>query len=274
MPCQRLGEPSVHAAAGPDDTSAPPLSVTGITKTFGGLQVVEGMNLTVNRGELVGLIGPNGAGKTTLFNLIAGSLKPDAGRIAINGRDMTAAPAEARIGNGLGRTFQISRPFNEMTVLENVMTAVQHQTGESIFSNLFRRRQINAEEKTARAKAMELLTFLSIDRLADEPAKVMSGGQRKLLELARILITEPRVILLDEPAAGVNPALMDLIADRIVEINRSGVSILLIEHNMDLIARLCERVVVMAAGQELTQGTPDEIVANTDVVEAYLGDVV
>lgn len=258
---------------GPAENGEVPLEGCGLTKSFGGLSVVDGMNLAVARGELVGLIGPNGAGKTTLFNLFAGSLRPDGGTIHINGHDMTRASAEARIGAGLGRTFQISRPFSEMTVLENVLTAVQNQAGESVFANLFRRGQIEREEREAAEKARDLLAFLSIDHLAEEPARVLSGGQRKLLELARILITEPRTILLDEPAAGVNPALMDLIADRIVEINRSGVSILLIEHNMDLIARLCGRVVVMAAGRELAQGTPDEIVANSEVVEAYLGEV-
>ncbi len=260
-------------SAGTGDTTRMPLQGSGLTKAFGGLRVVDGMDLTVARGELVGLIGPNGAGKTTLFNLLAGSLKPDGGSIMINGRDMTRASAEARIGNGLGRTFQISRPFAEMTVLENVMTAVQNQTGESILANMFRRAAIEVEERRSAGKARELLAFLSIDHLAGEPARVLSGGQRKLLELARILITEPAIILLDEPAAGVNPALMDLIADRILEINRTGVSILLIEHNMDLIARLCGRVVVMAAGQELAQGTPDAILANAEVVEAYLGEV-
>lgn len=250
-----------------------PLEGRALSKAFGGLRVVDGMDLAVGPGELVGLIGPNGAGKTTLFNLLAGSLRPDGGTIRINGRDMTSASAEARIGAGLGRTFQIARPFGEMTVLENVLTAVQGQTGEAILANLFRRGRIEREEREAARKAQDLLAFLSIDHLAGEPARVLSGGQRKLLELARILITDPRIILLDEPAAGVNPALMDLIADRIVEINRSGVSILLIEHNMDLIARLCSRVVVMAAGRELAQGTPAEIIANKEVVEAYLGEI-
>ncbi|MDQ0315385.1 ABC transporter ATP-binding protein [Amorphus orientalis] len=251
----------------------PVLEATGLAKSFGGMRVVDGMSLALAPGEMAGLIGPNGAGKTTVFNLLAGSLKPDAGSIRLKERDVTADAPQRRLASGLGRTFQIPRPFSEMTVLENVLTAVQHQSGERVLSNVFRPFRVAKEERASVERAREILEFVSLTRLADEPARKLSGGQRKLLELARVLIADPAVLLLDEPAAGVNPALLDLICDRIIEINRTGVSILLIEHNMEMVERLCGRVVVMAAGQMLVEGTPAEIAANEEVVGVYLGEV-
>lgn len=264
-------------AAAATETDAPPaapiLEARGLVKSFGGLRVVDGMALALAPGEMAGLIGPNGAGKTTVFNLLAGSLKADDGSIVLKGRDVTGQSASGRLRGGLGRTFQIPRPFGEMTVLENVLTAVQHQTGERVLANVLQPLKVAREERAAIERAREILEFVSLTRLADEPARKLSGGQRKLLELARVLIADPAVILLDEPAAGVNPALLDLICDRIVEINRSGVSILLIEHNMEMVERLCGRVVVMASGRELVQGTPAEIAANEEVVGVYLGEI-
>jgi branched-chain amino acid transport system ATP-binding protein len=254
-------------------TGAPILEASGLVKSFGGMRAVDGMSLALAPGEMAGLIGPNGAGKTTVFNLLAGSLRSDAGRISLKGHDVTRQSAERRLGGGLGRTFQIPRPFGEMTVLENVLTAVQAQTGERVLANVFLPLRVAREERASIERAREILEFVSLTRLADEPARKLSGGQRKLLELARVLIADPAVILLDEPAAGVNPALLDLICDRIVEINRSGVSILLIEHNMEMVARLCGRVVVMAAGRQLVEGTPAEIAANEEVVGVYLGEI-
>jgi len=254
------------------DTHAPLLEVRNLAKSFAGLNAVDGMSIALARGELTGLIGPNGAGKTTLFNLIAGSLKPDAGSIRLGSTDLTMVGPERRLRAGLGRTFQIPRPFGEMTVLENVLTAVQNQTGERMFANLFAFARIASEERRSVEKARAILDFLSLSRLENEPARVLSGGQRKLLELARVMITDPQVILLDEPAAGVNPALLDLIIDRIAEINRRGMTILLIEHNMEMIQRLCARVVVMAQGKLLAEGAPADIARDAGVVGAYLGD--
>ena len=253
--------------------STSPLGARDLVKVFGGLRAVDGMSIALRKGELLGLIGPNGAGKTTLFNLLAGSLKPTSGSIMIGGRDMTSAGPDARIANGVGRTFQIPRPFAEMTVLENVLTGRQNQSGERAWLNIVRPGRVAAEERAAVEKARALLDFVTLSRLEHEPARVLSGGQRKLLELARVLMADPDTILLDEPAAGVNPTLLELIIDRVLELNARGTSILLIEHNMEMVARLCSRVVVMAGGRFLTEGTADDIARNPAVVDAYLGGV-
>ncbi|MBL8577329.1 MAG: ABC transporter ATP-binding protein [Mesorhizobium sp.] len=250
-----------------------PLEARDVVKVFGGLHAVDGMSIALGRGELLGLIGPNGAGKTTLFNLLAGSLKPSAGTILIDGREMTTAGPETRIANSVGRTFQIPRPFAEMTVLENVLTGCQRQSGERAWLNIVRPSRVAAEERAAVEKARALLDFVTLSRLESEPARVLSGGQRKLLELARILMADPATILLDEPAAGVNPTLLEFIIDRVLELNARGTSILLIEHNMEMVARLCSRVVVMAGGRYLTEGKPDDIARDPAVVDAYLGGV-
>jgi branched-chain amino acid transport system ATP-binding protein len=249
-----------------------PIEARNLVKVFGGLRAVDAMSITLRPGEMLGVIGPNGAGKTTLFNLLAGSLRPNAGTILVAGRDLTRAGAHRRIGAGLGRTFQIPRPFAEMTVLENVLTGRQGQAGEQFWRNLAPSRQVANEERAAVDKARELLDFVTLSTLADEPARVLSGGQRKLLELARVLMADPRAILLDEPAAGVNPSLLEIIIDRLLTLNATGKSILLIEHNMDAVSRLCGRVVVMANGRFLTEGTPAAIVRDPRVIDAYLGE--
>ncbi|MBG1232323.1 ABC transporter ATP-binding protein [Aestuariivirga litoralis] len=238
---------------------------------FGGVRAVDGMSISLQRGELLGLIGPNGAGKTTLFNMLAGAFRPQSGSILINGAEAAARPASARIGLGLGRTFQIPKPFPEMTVLENVLTGAQGQAGEGLFANFLQLGKVAAQERAALEKARGLLEFVTLTHLAQEPARVLSGGQRKLLELARILMADPSIILLDEPAAGVNPALLEFIMSRVLDLNAQGKSILLIEHNMDMITRLCSRVVVMAQGKFLTEGKPQDVSRNEAVVEAYLG---
>jgi branched-chain amino acid transport system ATP-binding protein len=249
----------------------PPILVAqGVTKSFGGLCVVNGMSLSLAPGEILGIIGPNGAGKSTLFNLLAGALPMDRGTIHLDGKDLSHGTPEARIGAGLGRTFQIPRPFPRMTILENVMTAARDQLGESMISALIAPRRVARQEQANAARARDLLDFVSLSHLEDQPASVLSGGQRKLLELARVLMTEPRVILLDEPAAGVNPALLDLIIDRIGAINALGIAVLLIEHNMEMIARLCPRVIVMASGKALAEGSPSEVTKRADVIDVYL----
>jgi branched-chain amino acid transport system ATP-binding protein len=248
-----------------------PIIARDLVKQFGGMRAVNGMSLTLRRGELLGLIGPNGAGKTTLFNLIAGTIKADHGSIEVGGVNVSDMGPERRIGLGMGRTFQIPRPFANMTVLENLLTGAQRQSGEGIAANFLKPGLVAAQEKAAIGKARALLDFVTLSALENEPARILSGGQRKLLELARILMANPTTILLDEPAAGVNPTLLEFIISRIVELNRNGTSILLIEHNMDMVARLCSRVVVMAAGSFLTEGTPDEVSRNPAVIESYLG---
>ncbi|MBX3568267.1 MAG: ABC transporter ATP-binding protein [Rhizobiaceae bacterium] len=247
------------------------IETRSVARHFGGLRAVDGMSMTLRRGEMVGLIGPNGAGKTTLFNLIAGTLRPSAGSIHIGAADVSDEGPHRRIARGVGRTFQIPKPFADMTVLENVLTGRQRQAGERAWVNFLRPGLVAAEERGAVAKARDLLDFVLLSRLADEPASVLSGGQRKLLELARVLMADPQVILLDEPAAGVNPTLLEQIIDRVLRLNAEGRTILLIEHNMDMVARLCSRVVVMASGRQLAEGRPEDVARDPAVVGAYLG---
>jgi len=251
--------------------SGPVLTARDLVKRFGGVAAVDGVSIDLPRGRMFGLIGPNGAGKTTLFDLLAGEQTPTSGGVALNGVAIGRSPAHARMKHGLGRTFQIPRPFPGMTLLENVMLGAQHQTGERIWPNWLTPGRVQREERAGRDRAMDLLRFVELDALALKPARVLSGGQRKLLELARALMAEPSVMLLDEPAAGVNPSLLALIVERIAEINRRGVAMLVIEHNMDVIVKLCERVFVMAAGRLLCEGPPEAVTRDARVIEAYLG---
>ena len=249
------------------------LEVIDVSRNFGGARAVDGVSLRVAGGRIAGLIGPNGAGKTTLFNLIAGSLKPSSGRIVLDGGDIGGAPAHTRLAGGLARTFQIPRPFGAMTVLENVLLAAPGQRGEAPFANWFFPGSVAAQERRNADKAREIVAFLALERLAGAAAATLSGGQRKLLELARVLMADPKIVLLDEPAAGVNPTLLETIIDRIAALHARGLTFLIVEHNLDLISRLCSRVHVMAGGRLLVSGTPDEVTRDARVVEAYLGGV-
>ena len=247
------------------------LEVVEVTRRFGGVEAVSGVSLSIPRGTITGLIGPNGAGKTTLFNLIAGTLAPSAGRITLDGRRIEHEAAHRRLARGLGRTFQIPRPFPAMTVLENVMLAAPGQTGERVLPNWLAPRRVAAQERRNAARARELIGFVTLDRLTEAPARSLSGGQHKLLELARVLMADPRIILLDEPAAGVNPSLLETIIDRIRALHARGITFLLIEHDMDLVGRLCGHVHVMAAGRMLAEGAPDAVIRDPAVIDAYLG---
>ena len=263
--------PSPQAPPGPASHADPLLGVASVVKRFGGQTAVDGMTFAVHAGEIVGLVGPNGAGKTTMFDLLAGSQRPTSGHIALAGRPIDGLPAHARMGLGLGRTFQIPRPFGAMTVLDNVILGAQAQKGEVLWANWFGSAAVRRQEREIRDRAMAQLEFTTLAHLAGQPAQVLSGGQRKLLELARVLMADPKLLLLDEPAAGVAPALLDLIIDRIAAIRDRGVTLLLIEHNMDMVARLCSRVLVMAQGRLLAEGTPAAIARDPAVAEAYLG---
>jgi len=249
----------------------PLLAARDLVKRFGGVAAVDGVSIDLPRGRLFGLIGPNGAGKTTLFDLLAGEQTPTSGGVNVNGVAIERAPAHARMKHGVGRTFQIPRPFPGMTLVENVMLGAQGQSGERIWPNWLTPARVQREERVCRNRALDLLRFVQLDSLAMKPARVLSGGQRKLLELARALMAEPSVILLDEPAAGVNPSLLAVIVERIAEINRGGVAVLVIEHNMDVIVKLCERVFVMAAGRLLCEGPPEAVTRDPRVIDAYLG---
>jgi branched-chain amino acid transport system ATP-binding protein len=247
------------------------LEASGLTKRFGGLIAVDGVSFTLRARTITGLIGPNGAGKTTLFNLIAGALRPDSGRLLLEGRDITGARPDSVFAAGIGRTFQIPRPFPEMTLLENVMLAPKGQAGERFWVNWLAPGRVAAEERRVREAARHWLDFVGLSRLEGEPAKVLSGGQRKLLEIARVMVAEPRLVLLDEPGAGVNPALLEVIMQKISALNAQGVTFLIIEHNMDLVMSLCRPVLVMAGGKLLMEGEPEAVRADPRVAEAYLG---
>jgi len=247
------------------------LQAIEVTKEFGAMRAVDRVSFALGLDRITGLIGPNGAGKTTLFNLIAGSLRPSRGHLSFEGNRIDGQPPHAIFAAGIARTFQIPRPFAAMTVLENLMVAPRQQTGERFWSNWLAPRRVAMQERALREKARDLLAFVGLEKLANERARVLSGGQRKLLELARVLMADPRLILLDEPGAGVNPALLELIVERIVALRRSGIGFLIIEHNMDLVMSLCEPILVMANGALLLEGSADEVRRDPRVREAYLG---
>ena len=250
----------------------PVLSVEDVVKTFGGLTAVDGATFEVPEGTITGLVGPNGAGKTTLFDLVTGVHEPDSGRIRQGDREIQGRSPEEIARLGVGRTFQTPRVFRGMSVAENVAFAATGQTGESAVGALFRGRTVAREEADLRERVEETLRFLELDHLADEYARGLSGGQRKLLELGRVLMLDPDVVLLDEPVAGVNPALTDDLLDRLHALNDAGRTLLLIEHDMDVVMTHCDHVVVMAEGRNLAAGPPETVRADEQVVDAYLGD--
>ncbi len=247
------------------------LELTRVVKTFGALRAVDGVSLRLRQGAITGLIGPNGAGKTTLFNTIAGAMRPDSGEIRLDGRRIDGLRPDQVFHCGIGRTFQIPRPLGSLTVLENLMLVPAGQSGERFWNTWLRRGRIRQEEAVHREKALEVADFVGLARLADEPARALSGGQQKLLELARVLMVDPAIILLDEPAAGVNPVLLESLVERIRLLHRRGVTFLVIEHNMDLVMHLCDPVVVMAQGQVVMEGSPQAVRADSRVIDAYLG---
>jgi branched-chain amino acid transport system ATP-binding protein len=246
--------------------------VEDLHRHFGGFRAVDGASLTIRTGSITGLIGPNGAGKTTLFNVIAGRLPPTSGRVLMDGEDITGLPPHVLFHKGLLRTFQIAHEFGSMTVRENLMMVPPNQAGETIWNTWFARGRIAREEAAIRAKADEVLDFLTISHLADEKAANISGGQKKLLELGRTMMTDAKIVFLDEVGAGVNRTLLNTIGDAIVRLNKErGYTFCVIEHDMDFIGRLCDPVICMAEGKVLAEGTVDQIKNDERVIEAYLG---
>lgn len=240
------------------------LEVNHLSKRFGGITAVEDCSFAVEEGAITALIGPNGAGKTTVFNLITGLLRPDQGTIHFKGEPLNGKEPHQITRLGISRTFQITRNLQEMTVLENL--AIQRPVNG--MAELFMPDMPRSELE----RAMELLEFLGIDGLAHEKTMNLSFGQKKLVELATVLMSDPELIMLDEPAGGVNPALLETIIDRIVELNGQGMSFLIVEHNMDLVMDISDPVICMAYGSVLAHGPPDQIQNNPEVLEAYLGD--
>jgi ABC-type branched-subunit amino acid transport system ATPase component len=241
------------------------IEVRGVSKSFGGIHALERCDLDVQAGEINGLIGPNGSGKTTLFNVITGYERIQQGEVNYDGAEITNAPPDRVFKLGIGRTFQLTRLFMRLSVLENMLVATQRR--ESWLRGVLRRAGSSSEKR----RAMELLEFVGIARLAHEPAGNLSFGQRKLLELASLLVADPAILLLDEPAGGVNPTLIGHLADRIKELNRAGKTILVVEHNMEFVMNLCSRITVLSQGSTLTSGAPAEVRSDPAVLDAYLG---
>ena len=239
---------------------------------FGGIHAVDGVSLTIETGTITGLIGPNGAGKTTLFNTIAGLFEPTSGKVYLDEVDVTGLKPHELFAKGLLRTFQIAHEFSSLTVRENLMMVPDHQAGESLIDTWLRPGKVRAQEAEICAKADEVIEFLEISHVADEIAGNLSGGQKKLLELGRTMMVDAKIVFLDEVGAGVNRTLLNTIGDAILRLNKErGYTFCMIEHDMDFISRLCDPVIVMAEGSVLAQGTADEVKANEDVIEAYLG---
>ncbi|MUV56830.1 ABC transporter ATP-binding protein [Halogeometricum sp. CBA1124] len=249
------------------------LSVEGLRRSFGGITAVNGTSFDVKDGSLTGLIGPNGAGKSTTFDLVTGFTEADAGTVSLYGQDVSGLHPYQLVERGLVRTFQTPRELAQMTVEENLTIAPQNQTGENFLYSVLPglRKRVTVEEDSVKERAREMMSLFDIEHLASERAENLSGGQRKLLALARALMTDPDVLLLDEPFAGVNPTLQERLLEHLRQLNADGYTILLIEHDMEVIMDNCEHVLVMHQGSILTQGTPDQVRNDEQVIDAYLG---
>lgn len=251
---------------------SPIIEVKNVRKAFGGLTVINDCSISVARGSITGLIGPNGAGKSTLFNIIAGALPLDSGQVLLAGENITNLPANQLFHKGLLRTFQIAHEFSQLTALENLMMVPPRQAGETLLATWLKPGLVRAEETEVRQRALEVIDFIGLNHVRNELAGNLSGGQKKLLELGRTMMTDARVVLLDEIAAGVNRTLLGQLIGNIERLNREmGYTFLVIEHDMEMIARLCDPVIVLAQGQVMVEGSITEIRNNPQVIEAYFG---
>jgi ABC-type branched-subunit amino acid transport system ATPase component len=255
-------------------TQTAALRCEGITKAFQGVHAVNGAAFDVPDGQITALIGPNGAGKTTVVNILSGAMRCDSGREFIGETDVTDWPSHKVARLGLLRTFQLSRELGGLTVLENLLAAPAQQAGESLVNVFCRPGLIRRQERENAERALDLLDIYGLYRHRDTRARELSGGQKKLLEIARAVMAEPRILLLDEPMAGVNPALIELIGGYILDLKERGVTILMIEHNLNVVEQICDYVIVLAEGRTLATGLLSELRQNTDVVKAYLGEVI
>ena len=257
--------PALPGAAKPD----PVLVIDSVTRSFGGLRAVDVEHLEFQRGWITGLIGPNGAGKTTLFNLITGFDRPNTGQWTFNGTPLSGLAPHQVARRGVVRTFQLTKALAKLTVLDNMRLAAPRQTGERFFGALLS--SWGRQERAVTAKAMELLTRFRLDAKAGDLAGCLSGGQRKLLEMARALMMDPAVVMLDEPMAGVNPALTESLLQHVKSLREDGMTVVFVEHDMDVIRDISDWVVVMAQGRVIAEGRPDTLSSNKAVVDAYLG---
>jgi len=251
--------------------NVPLLEVRGLQRSFYGVRALDGVDLVVEPGTITGLIGPNGAGKTTLFNCVTGLVPPEAGRVLLGGSDITGWRADRVTQAGLVRTFQIARGFPRLSVLENLLLYGNRQPGENLVRAIVGRDAVSRRERELIERALAVARRLNLSRVVNAPASDLSGGQKKLLELGRALMTDPRLILLDEPIAGVNPTLAGEIAEHLQGLRAEGLTFLIIEHHLDLIARLCRPVIVMAEGRHLAEGSFAQVAADPRVQEAYMG---
>ena len=248
------------------------LKINKVQKNFGGLTAVNNASMQVEKGSITGLIGPNGAGKTTLFNVIAGNLQSDSGEIILNDEKISGLKSHELFYKGVLRTFQIAHEFTSLTVLENLMMVPGNQFGENLLYSWFKNSVVKIQEEQIRAKAVEVINFLNLTHLTQELAGNLSGGQKKLLELGRTMMVDAKLVLLDEVGAGVNRTLLNEISDAIIRLNKEkDYTFFVIEHDMDLIEKICDPVIVMAEGGVLFQGSFDEVKSNDEVIEAYLG---
>ena len=248
------------------------ITLKNISKSFGGLQAVRNVSIEIKKGTITGLIGPNGAGKTTLFNIIAGFYKADSGSITLDHQDISGLRSDELFEKGLLRTFQIAHEFENLTVRENLMMVPSHQTGENIVNTWLFSKKIKHEEKINYERASEVMDFLGLDHLQNEKAGILSGGQKKLLELGRTMMVDAKIVLLDEVGAGVNKTLLKKISKSIARLNTErGYTFFMIEHDIDFISELCDPIIVMTEGSVLTSGSAEKIKNNDQVIEAYLG---
>tara|TARA_B100001029_G_scaffold22900_1_gene15657 strand:+ start:202 stop:981 length:780 start_codon:yes stop_codon:yes gene_type:complete len=248
------------------------LQINGLSKYFGGLAAVSNCTLNIKRGSITGIIGPNGSGKTTLFNLIAGNLKPNEGKVLFNNNDITGVPSYDLFSRGILRTFQIAHEFTNLTVLENLMMVPGNQSGEKLINVLLGSKVIKSEEESIKNKALEVAEFLNLKHLSNELAGNLSGGQKKLLELGRTMMVDARLVLLDEVGAGVNRTLLKELGTAILRLNKErDYTFCMIEHDMDFISRMCDPVIVMSEGSVLFEGNSDEVKKNEKVIDSYLG---